>query len=473
MFDLKKLFSPLLGRGAGGEAGTTSVYKFGLVTASAFVIANMIGTGVFTSLGFQLIDTTNFISILLLWTLGGVIALCGALVYGELGAAMPRSGGEYHYLREIYHPILGFMSGWASLIVGFSAPVALACMALSTYLAQVFPVLNPMATALIVLVGVTLVHAYDVKMGGAMQRFFTFFKILVIIGFVVCGFLVPIEVQEVTSSVQNFSFDDIFSAGFAVSLVWVYYAYSGWNASAYMANEIKDPQRTIPRSLFLSTLIVTVLYVLLNAVFMLSTPVDAMTGQVQVGLIAAQHIFGTVGGNAMGLLIALLLISSISSMVFLGPRVSQVMGEDTYILRALSRKSAKGTPFVAIWVQFVLSCLLIITDSFELVTKYTGITLSFFAMLTVAGVFVHRHRFPHADRPYRTWGYPVVPCIFIVLILWSITYLVYEDFVSTFVTKTQPVMWMSLMSALTLLSGAALYLINGAVVKRNERVISI
>lgn len=465
MARLKKLTSPLLGKGAGGEA---TVYKFGLVTASAFVIANMIGTGVFTSLGFQLLDTTNFVSILLLWLLGGVIALCGALVYGELGAAMPRSGGEYHYLSKIYHPALGFMSGWASLIVGFSAPVALACMALSTYLARVFPVLNPLATALVVLTSVTVVHAYDVKMGGAVQRFFTFFKILVIIGFIICGFCLPVQMQEVSASVHSFSFSEIFSTGFAVSLVWVYYAYSGWNASAYMANEIKDPQRTIPRSLFISTLIVTVLYVLLNAVFMLSTPVDAMKGQVEVGLIAAQHIFGMGAGNAMGLLIAVLLVSSISSMVFLGPRVSQVMGEDTYILRPLARRSTKGTPYVAIWVQFVLSALLIITDSFELVTKYTGITLSFFAMMTVAGVFVHRHRFPDAPRPYRTWGYPVVPCVFIVLILWSITYLVYEDFVCTFVTHTQRVMWMSLMSALTLLTGALLYYINRIVIKHKR-----
>lgn len=440
-------------------------YKFGLVTASAFVIANMIGTGVFTSLGFQLVDTSNFVSILLLWFLGGVIALCGALVYGELGAAMPRSGGEYHYLSKIYHPILGFMSGWASLIVGFSAPVALACMALSNYLYKVFPALLPMPTALIVLTAVTVIHAYDVRTGGAVQRFCTFFKILVIVGFIACGFFLPVEMQDVSSSFSEFSIDEVFSAGFAVSLVWVYYAYSGWNASAYMANEIRDPQRTIPRSLFFSTLIVTVLYVLLNAVFMFSTPVSAMEGQVEVGLIAAQHIFGVEAGNVMGLLIALLLISSISSMVFLGPRVSQVMGEDTYILRPLAKRSEKGTPYVAIWVQYVLSFLLIITNSFELVTKYTGITLSFFALMTVAGVFVHRHRFPDAPRPYRTWGYPVVPCIFIVLILWSITYLVYEDYEATFVRHTQTVMWMSMMSGLTLLTGAGVYVLNRKIVK--------
>jgi len=439
-------------------------YKFGLVTASAFVIANMIGTGVFTSLGFQLLGTTNFFSLMLLWLLGGIIALCGALVYGELGAVMPRSGGEYHYLREIYHPLLGFMSGWASLIVGFAAPVALACMALSTYLHKMFPAFNPLATAITVLTAVTLIHAYDVKMGGTLQRVFTFFKILIIIVFIICGFCLPPHGQIDGFSAATFSFDDVFSTGFAVSLIWVYYAYSGWNASAYMANEIREPQRTIPRSLFISTVIVTILYLLLNAVFLFAAPVEAMQGQVEVGLIAARYIFGEWGGNLMGLLIALLLVSSISSMAFLGPRVSQVMGEDTYILRSLARKSAGGTPFVAIWVQYGISALLIITDSFELVTKYTGVTLSFFALMTVAGLFVHRHRFPHVVRPYRTWGYPVVPILFIALILWSVVYLIHEDYYNTFVEHTQTVMWMSLMSAGTLLSGMMVYVMNQLIV---------
>lgn len=231
-----------------------------------------------------------------------------------------------------------------------------------------------------------------------------------------------------------------------------------------MANEIREPQRTIPRSLFISTVIVTILYLLLNAVFLFAAPVEAMQGQVEVGLIAARYIFGEWGGNLMGLLIALLLVSSISSMAFLGPRVSQVMGEDTYILRSLARKSAGGTPFVAIWVQYGISALLIITDSFELVTKYTGVTLSFFALMTVAGLFVHRHRFPHVVRPYRTWGYPVVPILFIALILWSVVYLIHEDYYNTFVEHTQTVMWMSLMSAGTLLSGMMVYVMNQLIV---------
>lgn len=445
-----------------------STYKFGLITASAFVIANMIGTGVFTSLGFLLNSTTNFVSIMLLWLFGGIIALCGALVYGELGAAMPRSGGEYHYLTKIYHPVLGFMAGWASLIVGFAAPIALACMAMSNYLARVFPFFNPTVTALIILTLITLVHAYDVKTGGAIQRYITFFKILIIVGLIICGFVLP-EHQDISGSFETFTLDEIFSTGFAVSLVWVYYSYSGWNASAYMANEIEDPQHTIPRSLAISTIIVTILYVLLNAVFLLTTPIDAMKGQIEVGVISAQYIFGTNAGNFMGLLIALLLLSSISSMAFLGPRVSQVMGEDTYILRFLAKRSKKGTPFVALWVQYGISCVLIITNSFALVTKYTGITISFFAMLTVAGVFVLRKRYPDMERPYKTWGYPVVPCIFIALILWSVIYLIYDDYRKTFIDDTQNVMWMTIMSVVTLITGAGIYYLNKIIVKYKDK----
>lgn len=435
-------------------------YKFGLITASAFVVANMIGTGVFTSLGFQLQSTSNFVTILLIWLLGGIIALCGALVYGELGAAMPRSGGEYHYLRVIYHPMLGFMAGWASLIVGFAAPVALASMAFGTYLNGVFPDVNPVYAALGILTFITLVHVSDLKLSGMVQSLFTFFKIAVILLFIIAGLFCPAARQDVPGLSAEFDITELFTGGFAVSLIWVYYAYSGWNASAYMAGEIRNPQRNIPRSLLASTVIVTILYVLLNGVFMLTTPADVINGQLEVGLIASRYIFPGNIWKIMGLVIALLLVSSISSMAFLGPRVSQVMGEDTYILRFLSKRSSRGIPYVAVWVQFGISFLLIITDSFALITKYAGVTLSFFALLTVTGLFVHRRRFPHADRPYKTWGYPVVPCLFILLISWSIVYLVYEDYENTFINDTQGFMWLTLMSGLTLLTGAGIYLLN-------------
>lgn len=439
----------------------SSGHKFGLRTSTAFVIANMIGTGVFTSLGFQLMTTSNSIAILLLWLLGGVIALCGALVYGELGAAMPRSGGEYHYLSVIYHPSVGFLSGWTSLIVGFSAPVALACMALGKYVGMVFPAVDTTLVALGVLLAVTLVHSFDVKLGGGVQNVFTWFKVAVILAFIVAGFAMPGHGDiTLAESAKSFSWKEVFSSGFAVALIWVYYSYSGWNASAYMAGEMKNPGRNIPLSLVIGTVGVTAMYILLNAVFLRSAPSAELTGKLEVGLISARSLFGEGLGNAMGVLIALMLVSSISSMVFLGPRVSQVMGEDHRIFRHLSIKSRRGTPVVAMWLQFTISFLLIVTDSFELVTKYTGITLSFFALLSVMGIYIHRKKFPDIERPYRTLGYPVVPAIFCLLILWSMVYLVHEDYVKTFVTGEQKFMVMTVMSIGTQLLGLALYFIN-------------
>lgn len=440
--------------------------KFGWSTASAFIIANMIGTGVFTSLGFQLVSTQNLLAIMLLWLLGGVIAFCGAVSYGELGAAMPRSGGEYHYLSNIYHPAVGFLAGWVSLIVGFAAPIALSCIALSSYVSNIFPVVNAKLLAIAVLTLITVVHAISRTVSGRFQNVFTALKVIVIIGFIIAGFILPAQYQSFAPSVKEFSASTIFNTSFGVSLVWVYYAYSGWNAAIYMAGDLKNPQKNLPRALLLSTLTVTILYMLLNLVFLLSTPSAELTGEVEVGLISARHIFGTRIGNMMGLIIALLLLSSISSMVYVGPRVSQVMGEDYRILGFLSRKNKQDMPIVALVFQYVVALLLILTGSFSLVTQYTGILLSMCSMATVAGVFVHRRRFPNAERPYKTWGYPVTPIIFCILILASISYLVYDDYLATFVRHDQKAMWMSIMSAGTLLVGGAVYLLNKLIKKK-------
>lgn len=432
--------------------------KASMWAAVAFVVANMVGTGVFTSLGFQLLETDSLFSIMMLWLLGGVVAFCGALCYAELGAAMPRSGGEYHYLSKIYHPSVGFLSGWVSLVVGFAAPVALTCMALASYMCRIFPMLHPQWIALGVLVLITLVHTRNLQVSGSFQIVFTIIKVVLILAFIVCGILLPSQPQDYSG--QGASWNDVFNPGFAVSLIWVYYAYSGWNASTYMASEIENPKKNIPLSLILSTVVVTLMYLLLNYVFLRSTPMADLTGQIEIGLISARNIFGARMGDLMGLVISVLLLSSISSMVFMGPRVAQVMGEDHRILRFLSYKDKKGVPLAAIGFQFVISTLLIITNSFEMVTKYTGILLSLCSLLTVIGVFVHRHKFPNAERPYKTFGYPVTPIIFAILIIWSITYLIHEDYVKTFVTHEQSFMWMSIMSFCTLLVGFIVYLVN-------------
>jgi basic amino acid/polyamine antiporter, APA family len=427
---------------------SSNIRKLGLFTTSAFVIANMVGTGVFTSLGFQLSGTENLIAILALWVIGGVIALSGSLVYSELGAAMPRSGGEYHYLTKIYHPGIGFLSGWVSITVGFAAPVALAAMALGNYATRILPTFSPVSIALSVVLVITFIHSLDVKLGGNFQNVFTSFKILLISVFVICGFIITPSFQDLKPSLNSFTFRELLKPEFFVSLIYVTYAFSGWNASAYIASEIDKPQKTIPRSLFISTLIVTVLYFFLNLIFLLSTPVAELKGQLEVGYISASKIFGPTGGGLMAMLISILLISTISSMVFVGPRVSQVMGEDMRLLRFLSEKSQRGTPVYAILLQFVISFFMILTSTFESVLTYAGFTLNLFTFLTVLGIFIHRYKFKDVERPYKTWGYPYVPIIYLLVILLTLIYLVYQ----------RP--YESLMGFFTLLSGFIIYLVN-------------
>jgi len=393
-----------------------------LFTAINIVVANMIGTGVFTSLGFQVIDIKSGFALLFLWVVGGIFALCGALSYGELGAVMPRSGGEFHYLSRIYHPAVGFLSGWVSATVGFAAPIAAAAIALGSYLSRVFPGFNSTAVALAVVIGVALIHMQNIKLGSYFQNIFTLLKVLLIVFLVISGFLLA-EPQNINFLPAPGDLNLIFSSPFAVSLVFVMYAYSGWNASVYIASEIKDPEKNIPRSLFLGTLIVLVLYLLLNFIFLYTTPIGEMAGKLEVGYLAGNRIFGAAGGQLMGLLISLGLISSISSMTWAGPRVTQVIGEDIPFFSLLATKNRSGIPHYAMLLQLAIVLVLIITSSFEAVVTYLGFTLTLSSFLTVLGVFVHRFRYPEVRRPYKTWGYPVTPLIFLAISLWMLTYI--------------------------------------------------
>jgi APA family basic amino acid/polyamine antiporter len=251
-------------------------------------------------------------------------------------------------------------------------------------------------------------------------------KVLLILVFIACGFLITPHLQNLTFLPSAGDWQQVLSPAFAVSLIYVTYAYSGWNASSYVAGEIKNPSRLLPVSLFSGTLLVTILYVLLNYTFLITAPASEMAGQVDVGYISAFHIFGQTGGDIMGMLISFLLISSISSMVFVGPRVSQVMGEDYKLLGFLSMKNRKGIPLYAILLQSAISFVMILTGSFEAVLTYTGFTLNLFTFLAVAGVIVHRIRFPEATRPYKTFGYPVVPFIFLIIMGWTLFFLITE-----------------------------------------------
>jgi len=399
-----------------------SAPRISAFTASCIVVANMVGTGVFTSLGFQVAAIPSPFALLALWAVGGLGALCGALTYGELGAALPRSGGEYNFLSRIYHPAVGFLSGWVSLTVGFAAPIALAAMAFAAYLGRVVPLAYPKVVAAALVCLVSAVHLAGVKAGARFQVAFTVAKVLLILGFSVCGLLMA-DPQPLGLLPQAADLAAVFSGPFAVSLVFVSFAYSGWNAAAYIAGEMNDARRDLPKALLAGTAVVAILYVLLNFVFLRAAPLGELSGQLEVGYIAASHIFGPEGGRLMAGLISLGLVSAISAMTWAGPRVTQTMGQDIPLFRGLAVTRASGAPVRAILLQLAIVLVLLFTATFESVLTFLGFTLALSTVLTVAGVFVLRWREPSLPRPYRTLGYPVTPLLFVAIEGWMLVYI--------------------------------------------------
>ncbi len=396
-----------------------------LLTATCIVVANMVGTGIFTSLGFQVGDLPSGFAILALWALGGLCALCGALSYAELAAALPRSGGEYHFLREIYHPAVGFVAGWISATVGFAAPVAIAAIPFGTYLAGVFPGLNPLLLSLGVVSLATLALLWDIRLGSGFQNAATLLKVGLILVIIGAGFWVE-KSQPISFLPGTADSALLVSAPFAISLYWVMYAYSGWNASTYIVGEVRHPSRTIPLSLGLGTLLVTALYLGINAAFLRTTPAAEMVGKQEIGLIAGVHIFGAAGGKVMAIFIALGLVSAISSMMWIGPRVTVTMGEDLSALAWFARRNRRGIPVRATLAQFAIANLFILCTSFQKVVNYVQFSLMLSSTLTVLGVIVLRWRRPNLARPYRTLGYPITPLIFLAVSGWMLWHLL-ED----------------------------------------------
>lgn len=423
------------------------------VTAASIAVADMIGIGVFTSLGFQVKDIQSAFSVLMLWVVGGVAALCGALSYAELSAALPRSGGEYHFLSRIYGQAIGFIAGWVSATVGFAAPVALAAMAFGEYFQAVVPGVPPLTLGLLVTSLVALVHLSGGGPGAKFHNVSTALKLALIVVLIVAGFTFGTP-QPISFAPSMQDLHYLSGAPFAVGLVFVMYAYSGWNAATYIAGEVRDPQRSLPRALISATLIVLALYVLLNAVFLYTTPISEMAGRIDVALLAGQRIFGDAGGRLVAALICLGLVSSISAMTWIGPRVTMVMGEDYPMLRAFSLKTKDGVPAIAMLFQFAVTTVLLLTRSFEAVLEYIQFSLTFCSFLAVCGVIVLRWREPQLPRPYRIPGYPVVPVVFLAVTLFMMYYLLLE----------RP--WESLASIGTMLVGLMIYAISLAQTRR-------
>lgn len=407
--------------------------KHSLVTAITVTISTMIGTGVFTSLGFQVFDIKSVPPLLALWIIGGVIATAGALTYGELTSAFPRSGGEYNFLSRLYHPIVGFLSGYVSATVAFAAPIALAGMALGTYFGGViadkaapdFETVKLMI-ALGAVVLMTVIHIIKVSISGNFQKYITSLVVFLIFALVATAFIFGTPTQL---PFLGFDYDlnALLSAPFAVSLIYVSYSYSGWNGAAYITEEVENPTKNVPLALFIGTMVVMVLYVLLNFSFLYMVPVDQLQGQIDVGLIAAKNIFGGYGAVIVGLLISICLLSAVSGMTFIGPRVTQTMMKDV-IPNIYNRYKflSKEVPVVPILFQSLVAVFMIVTYTFEQVLVYIGFTLSLSTTATVFGIFILRTKLKHIPRTYKTFGYPFTPIIFILFEIWMLTHIMMD-----------------------------------------------
>ncbi len=408
------------------RAGSDRSGLYGPYAAASVVVANMIGTGVFTSLGFQLQDIQSTFPLLLLWAVGGAVAFSGAVSYAELGAAIPRSGGEYAFLTRVYHPVAGFVSGWISATVGFAAPTALAAIAFGAYLASVFPSLSATWLGAGLVVAVTAAHVTTHRRSSLFQQAFTTAKIVLIVGFCLAAALLVDEPQPVSPLPRPGDGRLIASGSFAVSLIYVNYAYTGWNAATYLTGELARPQRTLPWVLGGGTALVAVLYVALNHAFLRAAPMAELEGELEVGYVAATHVFGPTGAAIMGVVLALLLVSTVSAMVMAGPRVLQAIGEDHRAFRPLARRNRSGIPATAILFQSGLTLIFTVTASFESALVFSGFVLGLNSMLAVAGVAVLRVREPELRRPYRAWAYPWTPALYLGLMAWTLIHIVRE-----------------------------------------------
>jgi basic amino acid/polyamine antiporter, APA family len=408
--------------------------KLGLFPSANIVVANMIGAGIFTTSGLLMAGLNNPLLMLALWVAGGILALCGALSYGELGAAMPGAGGEYHFLSKLYNPLLGFLSGWVSFTVGFSAPIAASAMGFSEYFCRALPVIpqwfensglmSESATksflSIAIILIFTFIHYRGLKTGAAVQNFLTILKVALILFLLIAGFL------SGKGDTGNFSTVTGVSSGFAgwktigLSLMWIMFAYSGWNASTYLGAEIKNPSKILPRSLLYGTGIVMFLYLSINVLLIYAINPEEMKGVISVGGLAMGNLFGPSADTLFSLLIAFALFSSLSAFIIIGPRVYYSMARDGLFFKSVARIHPKfQVPSNSIILQCIIAVIMVLSGTFEQVLTYMGFALGLFPILTVIGVFRLRNQNPSALRlpgfPFTQILYVSVGIIILVL----------------------------------------------------------
>lgn len=400
--------------------------KLGLFPLTNIVIANMIGAGIFTTSGLLMEELRDPAVMILLWAAGGVIALCGALSYGELGAAIPSAGGEYAFLSRLYHPMLGFLSGWISFFAGFSAPIAASATGCTEYVTRIFPELLTLglfeapleATVLkklysiLVIAAFTFIHARGVELGSRIQNLLTLVKVLLIAVLIAGGFLSGGGDFGHFSEGEGFRFDFSGFSTIGLSLMWIMFAYSGWNASAYIGSEIVEPSRNIPRSLLYGTGIVILLYLGLNLLYIYAIPPQRMNGVISIGGLAALYLFGESFEGVLSILIAFALFSSLSAFIILGPRVYYSMARNGYFFRfAAEVHDRYKVPWKSIIMQGVIASMIVALGTFDQILTYMGFSLGIFPILAVFGIYKLRRS---GMGNVRLPGFPIVQAIYIL-----------------------------------------------------------
>ena len=431
----------------------SSVPKIGWFTASCVLVSNIIGGGIFTTTGFMARDLGDPMLVLLLWFVGALFALGGAMVYGELGANLPHAGGDYVYLREAYGPLLAFLSGWTSFTIGFGAALAASAVSFASYALRVIPLTDQngwlaRGIALTLLWTVTLVHCGGIGTGGRMQRLLTTIKILAICCFILGGLLYGSGQWAHLTAPAPESHPSLGTA--AISLLFVMYSYLGWNVASYIAGEIADPRRSLPRIMVGGTAFVAGLYLSLNVVYLYALPITSLAQEplLPVAEKAAAALWGPGSAQFVAALLCLAIAGGVSAMVWAGPRVYWAMADDGVISPWFARLHARsGAPVRAILLQSAWTSLLILSGTFEQLIVYSGLVLALFMALTLSTVF-HFHRdsakVPHS---YQAPLYPFLPATLIAGALALVIYSLFQ----------RPVE--SLLGAATVLSGIPLYFI--------------
>lgn len=384
------------------------------VRAVAIVASNMIGTGVYTSLGLLAAGIHSVSALLLIWISGGLVALCGALVYGELAARMPQSGGEYIFLSKIYHPAIGFMSGFVSMTIGFAAPLAMTALAFGSYASHLVS-LAPLHMAVGIVLLLAVLNLSGFRKGVHANFLFSIINILLILVLCVSGlYKGPHRDFLVTMGMDDLR--QVFSPTFAVMLVYVSFAFSGWNSATYITRQIQDPERNLHKVLFWGTFSVMSLYTALNFIFLYTVPLADMQGKLDVAVISAQSIFGSSGGKYVASLVSIGLVANLNSLFIFGPRVTQAIAADHRPLQLLGIENRHGTPFWATILLTMIALVLLLTSTFEQIMVFIGFSVSLFTLLSVAGLFVLRFRArKKVEAIYRTFAYPYVPVFFILM----------------------------------------------------------